>query len=234
MNVPPRTASAIVAMAKSSASGMPIGTICVHRLSTQKFAKLLVAEGGEIDRRAVPDLADRRRGPQFGQRRHKARSDRDRGSASNRRANAIAWSARGPLTVERDVRPIEKEVGIGSAGLQCRVGQPEFRPRIGGVGHQGASPLRRFGLGDDLVQQPAAGSIVDRAPVVGIDQAEVPDLGALVDVGTPGAVSLSNCWARPFQAPAAAIRVWNAAKSSRKRRFAADNTPRMKRCVASS
>ena len=50
---------------------------------------------------------------------------------------------------------------------------------VGGAGQRG--PL----AGAQLLEQPGALVEVDRAPVVGVDEALLPQLAALVDVGDP-------------------------------------------------
>ena len=83
-------------------------------------------------------------------------------------------------------RPPEAEEGARDVELEAVVRR---------VGHQTGRRCRApFGgqHGIQLLEQRAAPRVVDRPPVIGIDEPEVPDLGALIEIGYPRRADLDR------------------------------------------
>jgi len=66
-----------------------------------------------------------------------------------------------------------------------------------------------------ILEQPLTKRPVDRPTIVRIDQAQVPQLRALVEVRYAGRGDLDEDRASELRTPKAAIRVWNRVKSAR-------------------
>ena len=108
----------------------------------------------------------------------------------------------------------QRVVGAAPAARQRGVGVEQLGPARGaGAGRAGAPvSLARPGRRPPAGQPPscsasvARGLEVDRPAVVGVDQALLPQLAALVDVGHPGTVRASSLAASALLQPASAIR----------------------------
>lgn len=88
-----------------------------------------------------------------------------------------------------------RERSVGAPGTEG-VGQlgphPQGAPDQPELGEAGVGQGIRDGAVLQLGEQALPDSIVDRPAVVGVDQAVVPELGALVDVGNPGGGQLDQ------------------------------------------
>ena len=74
-----------------------------------------------------------------------------------------------------------------------------------------AVPIRRFHCG----QRRGARGKIHRPPVVGIDQRQIPELGALIEVRHAGHGRLQVIWLSEFSAPSSATRRAKASSESR-------------------
>ena len=105
--------------------------------------------------------------------------------------------------LQRLVGAFGEEIGMGSAQREDPRNQRELhRPVLPPVEQPGNGGRRQCLL---LGHQPPALAIIDRPAIVGVHQAEIPELGALIDVGTPGKASLSRVCARLLSTPSRAI-----------------------------
>ena len=71
------------------------------------------------------------------------------------------------------------------AGRKDALGDEEFDPAVLPVAEEG-------GRGGELAEERGSFFVVDGAAVVGVDEAEVPELGALVEIGETGAETFST------------------------------------------
>lgn len=100
-------------------------------------------------------------------------------------------AAVGAVEVEWHVVAAGVELGVGSTVVEHGAGDEEFDAAVMpfGEGFAGGSVGV---LGVEAGEQFDAAVVVDGAPVVRVDEAEVPELGALVDVGDAGGGELEE------------------------------------------
>ena len=99
----------------------------------------------------------------------------------------MALPGDGDVGLERQIVPVEEPCGLLAAEAQASGGEQQLDAPVAPVREHLCNrrePLRsrRRQQPIDLVEQALPPGEIDRPPVVGIDQAEIPQVRALVDV----------------------------------------------------
>src|SRR5690606_7986400 len=101
-----------------------------------------------------------------------------------------------PDRSERDVFLVPEKLRVRAAELEHSPGQVKFCAAVLDVLEQRAGRIRPASL-FQLGEQPSSQGVIDRPPVIGIDEREFPQLVSLVDVGYSGRSELEQGLCEP-------------------------------------